>query len=157
MDPCVNNIYWFRSPYQRRGNRVQDLGKTMNIRCRAFIMDLREEESIKFSGLHFIISLWFPALKTELSGDRLWKFHEYQDAASQRKEGKVAGAEEERVYHPALLTAENVTIDLWTQQDPSLMCGTWTCVWWRRAKIFEESRSDGSHTMELLRDARDKR
>jgi hypothetical protein len=38
------------------------------------------------------------------------KFHEYQDAASQRKEEEVAG--EDGLYRPALLTTENVTIDL---------------------------------------------
>jgi hypothetical protein len=49
------------------------------------------------------------------------KFREYENAARLRKEGKVAG-EDEIVYRPTLLTAENVTIDLCELlPDPPLM------------------------------------
>jgi hypothetical protein len=49
------------------------------------------------------------------------KFNEYQDAASQRKEGKVVG-EDEKGYRPELLTASHVTIDLCELlPDPPLM------------------------------------
>ena len=84
------------------------------------------------------------------------KFREYQDAANQRKEGKVAG-EDVSVYRPALLTAENVTIDLCELlPDPPLMSEHVDAMFDEDSdageKMFKKRRSDGSPLIDSSND-----
>jgi hypothetical protein len=85
------------------------------------------------------------------------KFREYENAASQRKEGKVAG-EDEKVYRPALLTAENVTIDLCELlPDPPLVSEYVDAMFDDDStdeKRFRKARSDASPLMESSEDTR---
>jgi hypothetical protein len=83
------------------------------------------------------------------------KFREYENAASQRKGGKVAG-EDEKVHRPSLLTTENVTIDLCELlPDPPLMSEYVDAMFDDDStdeKMFRKGRSGGPPLMDSSND-----
>jgi hypothetical protein len=142
------------------GNRVQDLDASRQElqNLSVAVMDpTGKERSIKFqwTRLHPATVIACTEDKNSPIVELSRKFHEYQDAASQRKEGKVAGAEE-RVYRPALLTAENVTIDLCELlPDPPLMSEHVNAMFDDDSadeKMFRKPRFDGSLLIDSSKD-----
>jgi hypothetical protein len=108
-------------------NRVQDLDASRqglhNLSVAVMDPSRGKERSLKFqwARLHPATVIACAEDNNSPIVELSRKFHEYQDAASQRKEGKVVG-QDEKVYRPALLTASNVTIDLCELlPDPPLM------------------------------------
>lgn len=95
-------------------NRVQDLDASQRglQNLSVAVMDpTGKERSINFqwARLHPATVIACAEDKNSPIVELSQNFHEYQ--ASQRKEGKVSGGDR-KVYRPALLTAESVTIDL---------------------------------------------